>query len=163
MLLLIAICIDASHAASVKFYDGVARINARSPDGSPIEIMVSTTKYSPSFPYRAGYEWGADTTPSNPSPAYPKSVITSVDVTVGKVKILIPLSAYSDLANPNTLTFETTSNGFRLIVVGGDAGGAYKAELYFEGKYIKRRKVASAEFPTEAWEETVYTFNTGPK
>ncbi|MBI4378660.1 MAG: hypothetical protein HY578_06155 [Nitrospinae bacterium] len=146
------------YAETVEFFNGAAQINAKSSDGLPIKIIVRTTKYSPSFPYRKGFGWGADTVPNNPAPSYPQSVITSVDLKAGKEDIFVPLSAYGDLANPRTISFEITQKGFRLIVNGGDAGTSYEAVLDFEGEHIKRRKVLDGEFPIEVWEETVYSF-----
>ena len=81
-------------------------------------------------------------------------------ILIGNKKVFVPLSAYSDLANPSNLVLKTNQNSFNLIIYGGDAGCSYKAELLFENSYIKARKVSHEEFPDEVWEKTEYHFNT---
>lgn len=137
---------------NVMFSNGVAKITGESHDGNPIKIEVRTTKYSQSFPYREGFSWGADDI------FPPTSVITSIKGRIiGAGDIFVPLSAYSDLADPFILSLENTPKGFRLVITGGDAGCSYAATLVFENIDIQRRKVVHGEFPDEAWEETVYS------
>lgn len=95
--------------------------------------------------------WGTDLT-------LPKEIITDARISIGGVSIAIPYSAYSDLAEARTASLSVTSDGFSVTIEGADAGGSYRAFLYFEGATIVRRRVESREFPNERWDEFVYRF-----
>jgi hypothetical protein len=82
-----------------------------------------------------------------------------LDVYLGVNRVFVPISAYSDLGNPRSSTIETADKGFQIVVRGGDAATSYKATLVFEGGLLRSRKVVNGEFPDEAWEETIYSFN----
>lgn len=119
----------------------------------PLEIIVKVAEYSPCSNYSLGLRWGFEST-------IPKTLVSEIQVMVAKQKLFIPFSAYSDLANPVSYYLETGAEIFQLIIKGGDAASSYKAELSFRNGQLWRRKVIHGEFPEEAWEETIYSFNT---
>lgn len=100
--------------------------------------------------------WGGD----EENLSLPKKIIHSVTVVKNKQKIFIPLSAYSDLGDPNYIELKPLSGKkFQLIITGSDAAGSYKATLEFENNEIWKRRIVSGEFPDDVWEETKYKFN----
>ncbi|MDY6906536.1 MAG: hypothetical protein SWH61_17845 [Thermodesulfobacteriota bacterium] len=124
----------------------------KTPDGVSIKIGVHTAEYNSSVPYKSGFRWGAEL-------KEPRIIVTRINVEFGNTKVFVPLSAYCDLTNPNICTLQTSNKSFVLVIEGGQASTSYKAEIYFENGYIKKRKVSHQEFPDESWEETVYSFN----
>lgn len=118
-----------------------------------IRIIVSTTKYFSNYPYQTGLLWGVIDEDEKPF-----SVISNIEISIKNRKLFVPLSAYSDLANPYEILLRTDQNSFTLIIDGGDTGTSYFAELYFVNSEIKHRKVYHKEFPDEVWEKTEYSF-----
>lgn len=140
------------YADNDKFVNGTVTLKDKLSDGTLIKIIVSATKYSSSFPYADGFVWGAESGWTNP-----KFVITKVNVNVGDKKVFVPLSAYCDLANPRDVLLTVIGSNFTIIIIGGDAATSYKAELKFEGRDIRSRKVVHGEM-SDVREETVYSF-----
>jgi len=125
-------------------------------NGELVSIVIETTKILDNYPYKSGW-WGVGESEK------PQNIISNVKVTVGKNNVTIPLSAYSDLANPYKVLFETQSNKFKIIIFGGDSATSYQAKLVFEQlsskeTRIKYRKVFHSEFSDEVWERTDYSF-----
>ena len=120
----------------------------------PINIEIYTTNYELDWPYKEGFRWGTEL-------KHPKILITNISIIYGKKKVFIPLSAYSDLTNPTEYFVQTSNDSFSLLIFGGHASTSYRAELVSENGFIKRRRVQHREFPEEAWEETIYSFNRG--
>ena len=138
---------------------GKARLEAQgqTADGVAIKTAVVTTAYSKAMPYgRNTLWWGAEST-------VPKTIVSTIEVQLGQKKLLVPLSAYGDLCNPTKASVTSTKRGFNITIHGGDAAASYEAVLVFEDGLIRRRKVASMEFPDTAWEETTYSFNINDK
>lgn len=130
----------------------------RTADGTPVRVVILTTGYTASIPYQGdglwwGTERGTDRTPL-------KAMVADVQVWVGKDKLFVPFSAYSDLANVRDLSIEAAELGFRLLLSGGETATSYRAELVFDKQRIKSRKVWSPLFPDERWEKTTYSFIT---
>jgi hypothetical protein len=121
-------------------------------DGTLINIKIQRGSILSNFPYKGAFMWGGDID------ELPQTVILTIDIKLGKEKIYIPLSAYSDLGDPKQVSLVKELHSIKLIIRGSDAGGSYKAILVFENGYIIRRKVMHMEFPDEVWEETVYSF-----
>lgn len=144
-------------AIPTNLHDGFVELTAKDGSGLMISITVKTLEVPSGFLYARGYRWGGDQMKP------PKSIIESINVTVGGEEIYLPLSAYVDLGNPARASVVSTVTGFELIITGGDAGGAYDAKFVFDQRWLLRRRVASREFPSEAWEETVYAFNRSEK
>jgi hypothetical protein len=139
------------------FSQGVLKISDNMNEGTPVQIEVNTGDTRSQYPYRDAFMWGGDMR-SEEEVVLPRNVITSMNIRIGNKKCIVPFSAYSDLGNPRQISFENTSLGFQLIIIGGDAGSSYKAVLVFNREDIERRKVAHGEFPDEVWEETLYSF-----
>jgi len=95
--------------------------------------------------------WGTDLTE-------PNEVVTDLRITVAGEEIVIPFSAFSDLAEPRAVRIIETTMGFSLDIDGSNSAGAYRATLEFVGNRIARRHVASRAFPNERWDEFVYSF-----
>lgn len=127
-------------------------INPGTPDSVVVSIVIADLPKD--YIYRNSFMWGGDE--SQP----PRRIVKAINVTRNKQKIFIPLSVYSDLGDPRQASLvQLPAHGFELTIVGGDAAGSYKALLEFKNNEIVRRKVASGEFPKQAWEETRFSFN----
>jgi hypothetical protein len=148
------VLLDAGHALSdsTEFIDDIVVLNARSADGMQIDVKIKTVDYSSSFPYKQGFRWGTTTNK-------PKKLISMLSVKLDGKEFYIPFSVYSDLTNPKLASVNTNKDEFIVEIKGGDAASAYTARLYFNKNTLKRKKVSHNEFPKEAWEETIYSFN----
>ena len=144
--------------------------------GVAARVDITTIEFSSTSPKISALRWGADDGPvPNPNPTkrsdgrvvvtygppsgHPKlgqRIISGMEVSLGNEKLMLPLSAFSDLCDPRSLTIKAIKLGFEISVKGSDAGGSYVAHLFFKGTHLSRRKVISSESPDNAWEETVY-------
>ncbi len=93
--------------------------------------------------------WGFEIDPA-------KKRVAGVSIRNGNKKVYIAPSAWGDLADPNTVRFETVKGATWLVIVGGDAAGSYRARLKILGEYVTERVVESGEFPEAHFERTVY-------
>lgn len=142
-----------SFSVGIPITSSITTIKSQAND---VNISVITVKMPSEYPYDKTSMWGGD----EENLSLPKKIIHSVTVFKNKQKIFIPLSAYSDLGDPNYIELKSLSGKkFQLIITGSDAAGSYKAILEFENNEIWKRKVVSGEFPDDAWEETKYKFN----
>lgn len=132
--------------------DEVTNLSGLTAEGARVQVVILNTTYSTSIPYREGFRWGAES-------SSPKSVITAIRVKVADNEVFVPLSAYSDLANPREAFLEKIKDGVRLVIRGGDAAASYEAFLVVRDGFLKSRKVAHREFPKASWEETNYSYN----
>src|SRR6185369_545721 len=146
-----------SYVCSANFVQGVTKLNSHLSDGTPVKVEVQTKNVSSQYPYKNAFMWGGDMQGEG-KVLMPKTVITTINVQIGKQKNFVPLSAYCDLGDPHQATLEKAEHGFKLIIIGGETASLYKAELVFNNEYIQRRKVTNSEFPDEVWEETIYSF-----
>ncbi len=144
--------------------------------GVVARVDITTVEFSSAMPKVSAIRWGADDGPvSNPNPTkradghvvvtygppsgLPKSgqrIISGMEVYLGNEKLMLPLSAFSDLCDPRVVTMKAVKLGFEISIKGSDAGGAYSARLFFKGTHLSRRKVVSSESPDNVWEETIY-------
>jgi len=144
--------------------------------GVVARVDITTIEFSSTTPKVSALRWGADDGPvPNPNPTkrsdgrvvvtygapsgLPKSgqrIISGMEVYLGNEKLMLPLSAFSDLCDPRVVTIKAIKLGFEISIKGSDAGGSYAARLFFKGTHLSRRKVVSSESPDNAWEETVY-------
>jgi hypothetical protein len=120
--------------------------------GLPVEATLRFLTVKENFPYQNGWFWGSDADFS------PSTMLVSVDLQVGKERILIPFSSYADLAMVKSALLETTPNGFDLRIHGGEGAASYDAILDFEGRHLQSRTVTLREFPKQRWETTRYSF-----
>ncbi len=90
----------------------------------------------------------------------PKTAVLSVSLTVNEELVFIRSSAFSDLGSPKKLLLTENKGKYCLTIRGGDAAGSYVAILQFSQAGLEYRKVASGEFPDDAWEETFYGYPT---
>jgi hypothetical protein len=77
----------------------------------------------------------------------------------GNAQLHVPASAWFDLANLLKVQTLRGANECVIVLSGGESARSYTAYLYFSNGILKRRRVHSASFPDEAWEETVYQPN----
>lgn len=137
------------------FSNGIAKLESKY-GNSTLIIEVRTQKFS-NFPYRETLMWGGYLV--EPHNSHPKMFVASFTIEAGKKDIVLPLSAFADLADPYTISIEKKSkNGFDIKLLGSETSEAYEALFHFEGDHLKLRKVKNLEFPDEAWEETVYSW-----
>lgn len=102
--------------------------------------------------------WGAEQ-------SCPSVRIAALEVKFRGKAVFIPFSAFSDLGNPHKVSIARTNSAEEYIVRidGGDAADSYTAVLRFKSSLLLERKVASGEFPDDAWEQTIYKFNFEPR
>lgn len=104
--------------------------------------------------------WGADQ-------ECPKKVLSLLSIKWANQNLLVPASAYLDLAALHSIAIEPANAGFSLKLEGGDAATSYTARLEFDGDplrdqgVLRRRVVRHGEFPKLVWEETRYSFHPG--
>ena len=97
----------------------------------------------------------------------PHQAIVGLKVARDADTVFVPASAYMDLAGVRSLAIEPAGQGFRLVILGGDASTSYRATLAFGrearqgASVLQRRTVRSGEFPDDVWEETRYSFRSG--
>jgi hypothetical protein len=143
-----------SFARDVSIEGGVAKATLALGTSDIVHVTVATIEPTDNYTYRTAYTWGADDT----SP--PKNIIKTVTVSREGQTVFVPLSAYVDLGNPVKIDLQNLpAHGFRIIILGGDAAGSYKAVFDFNKNGIYHRKVTSGEFPKEVWEESHFSFN----
>lgn len=153
LLSVLLTCVAApSYGASGEFLEGRAELSATARDGASIRVVVQKMTIPLDYPIKGGFYWGGD------EDEMPKALVVSVQAWVGNDKIFIPVSAYSDLGDPRSVSLKLIKTGFVLKISGGDAAGSYNATLSIEKGNIRRRKVVSGEFPDNVWEETIYSF-----
>ncbi|MBT9096594.1 hypothetical protein KFZ76_02565 [Methylovulum psychrotolerans] len=153
-IILILYSIQTSFAAVTNFEKGVAKISMSLGNADLVNVSIETIETPADYIYSKAYMWGGDE--SFP----PKNFIKKITIIIGGSLSFIPLSAYADLGSPRKIALEKLAlHGFRLIISGGDAAASYNANLDFKNNEIYRRKVVSAEFPKEVWEETFFSFN----
>ena len=70
-----------------------------------------------------------------------------------------PDFSYKFLSTPRLVEVKEMTNGYSLKLTGGDASGSYVALFTFERDILKKRRIASGEFPDEAWEDSTFRFN----
>lgn len=157
--LTIAIILMSPYPYSADFNQGIVKLSDRLADGTQIQLELYTIKITSSYPYKNAVMWGGDWEGED-KVLMPKTVISDMHIKVGNEKMYIPLSAYSDLGNPYQISLGKlqSHNEFQIIILGGDAGGSYRAVLTFDREKILRRRVMLGENSCEVWEETVYSY-----
>lgn len=111
-----------------------------------IEAMLQVDKLSNDE--ATGY-WGANG-------AYPATYIKKLSLIVEESKFWIPAKAYSDLGNLNAAEVKENQHGIVLIVLGGNAAGAYYATFVFIDSKMRKRTVRAKAFPDQLWEKTTF-------
>lgn len=134
--------------------EGDTQLKITLSNGASAEVVLRQEKVNDSYPYRHGMLWGGD------DMELPKTVLTSIEVNVGKKPVFIPLSAFSDLGEVKGASLEITPKGFNLRLHGGNTAASYDAILTFKRGYLLLKKVMLREFPTQRWEKTDYSFTT---
>jgi hypothetical protein len=120
--------------------------------GYEVNVVIAPTPKQ--FVHRSSFDWGADK--DHP----PARIIVSIHLTHNGRSISVPLSAYSDLGNPDSVLLQDgRNNGIRLMIQGGESSGSYHAVLEFRNDEIKWRRVNCVPFSSESWEETFFHFN----
>lgn len=89
----------------------------------------------------------------------PGKTVSQLRLVVRGEELVLSRSAYADLASINCASLTQTADGWQVELTGGDAATGFKAQLQFDLKAIKARRVASTEFPDDAYEVTEYRFN----
>ena len=130
---------------------GVTTARSKMRDGTEVRARLEVAKAVPSKLSHWDY-WG---TVRGMYP--PSTIVTKLVVTMGRDTVLIPFSAYGDLSEPNELWVSCGGAGATVFISGGDAAGGYDATLVVLHGLLYRRRVENGEFPSETWEETVYS------
>lgn len=116
-----------------------------------VRCSVKIIKYSPDMFHNRC--WGSDWTE-------PRTVIGEINIWTNDRRVMVPLSCYADLSNPNWGNLLNIHGGYRLYINGGDAASGYWAIIDFNGTRVVRREVHDGEQPKAAWETTVYYADT---
>lgn len=88
-----------------------------------------------------------------------KGCIAGMQVFRNGVEAYFPDFSYNFLSAPRVVEFKEMTNGYALKLTGGDASSSYVALFTFEQDVLKKRRIASAAFPDEAWEDSTFRFN----
>ena len=145
------------------FADTVLKDEITIDDGKIISTIVRTIKKMDKFPYKKGMWWGQ----FQKKPRKELEIISDIEITIGKESVTVPLSAYSNLADPRSIKILKKIDKIYLVISGGGEGTGYKARLeimkfkHLKGYYVGKKKVFDRVFADDAWEETDYKFNEG--
>src|SRR5712691_6916897 len=123
-ILVFLIAGTATSEDRVNLRDGVASTVKQDKKGNRVSVVIRAAVPSPSFPPYGGYRWGSEM-------RRPESIVTALEISVGKDTVFVPLSAYSDLTNPQSILLETEGRSYRVSILGGDASVAYEAVVVF--------------------------------
>jgi hypothetical protein len=138
---------DVLHAVQAV---GSTELTFRDVSGEQVELTVTQSAVGASFIYHDALLWGGDIG------RLPKSVVSALQIQRDKHVIYVPLSAYGDLGDVKSVSFASTSRGFRVALHGGNTAASYDATLHFERGVLTRRDVRLRELPDERWEKTMY-------
>ena len=86
----------------------------------------------------------------------PCSVVDELTIMVGKTPLVVPRSAFCDLADLNNAEIDITASKSVLTLYGGDASESYIAKIEFNAEEVVRRSLTSAIEPSQPLEETTY-------
>jgi hypothetical protein len=84
---------------------------------------------------------------------YPCSIVDFIDITVNGKTIIVPRSAFCDLADLNTAEVQMKGYHLVLMLTGGDASEFYNVEIAFDSEGVTRRVMSSDDEPLQ---ETFY-------
>jgi hypothetical protein len=135
--------------------DGATELTIGLPSANPIHVTIWQARMGVGAPYKDPVLWGGDV--GQPPP----TVLSSIQILNGSEAIPIPLSAYGDLGDVRWASINSTREGYRLSLHGGETATSYDAELNFAKGVLKTRVVRLREFPQQRWEKTTYSFTTG--
>jgi hypothetical protein len=120
-----------------------------------VQVTVTLAPYHARFEgdsYQPDSFWGSLEKP-------PKTVIKNLTVKLNSADIIMLPSTFDYLGNPTKLTISAKGKSFFVKVFGGDAGAAYIATFKFTGQNLVEKRIDSAEFQGEIYEETQYVNN----
>ncbi len=89
-------------------------------------------------------------------------VIKRMDLYHGKEQILMPRSAFSDLAEVLSIKGVKMKGGCKFVIIGGDASESFKAEILVRGDDVASRFLYDPAFPEYTNERTIYTRKAPP-
>lgn len=115
-----------------------------------IRVTILQSGLGDSYPYLDALLWGGDVH------ALPQHFVSEIQIQSNNKPIFIPLSAYSDLGDVMSVSFGSSTRGFRVSLHGSDTARSYDATLYFERGLLIRREARLRELPDERWEKTTY-------
>jgi hypothetical protein len=132
--------------------DGEINLKSKTTEGVPIEVVITLDALSEKYWNQNSWHWGTEF-------KKPKATISKMSVKYDGVKVFVPFSAFSDLANSREATISVSGKEYAVEIKGGDAATSYTAVIQFDGLNTKSRKVTHGEFQNIVWEETVYSFH----
>jgi hypothetical protein len=140
---------DVLHAVNPA---GSTPLSFKDVSGGLIKVTVTQSKLDSSYPYRNALLWGGD------KGALPQSIVSGIEIQKDNETIFVPLSAYGDLGDVKSVSFNALARGFRVSLHGGNTAASYDATLFFERGLLTRRDVRLRELPDARWEKTMYAF-----
>lgn len=90
---------------------------------------------------------------------YPCNLVDAINISVNKVTLFVPRSAFADLADLGTAELVMEKGKNILVLEGGDASESYIVKIGFTSKFVTSRTLVDAEFPDDLLQETVYHFD----
>jgi hypothetical protein len=87
---------------------------------------------------------------------YPCSIVDWIGISIDGKKVIVPRSAFADLADLNDADIKVTKSGWIIDLGGGDGAESYIVHIYFDTNSVKRRTVFSGMDPESVLEETTY-------
>ena len=131
---------------------GSTELSFKDMTGGLIRVTITQSQLDSSYPYRGPLLWGGDTQ------ALPQRVVSSIKIQKDNKGMFVPLSAYADLGDAMSVSFDSIKDGFRVSLHGGNTATSYDATLFFERGFLRRREVRLRELPDDRWEKTTYAF-----
>lgn len=143
------IALAAGTSSQSGFGDNEVALKASLPGGKVFTVHITRTVWSETS-CRGAQLWGS-------YGRKPALVVSSFLAKSNGDDILVPFSAFSDLAEPSTVALRSSGRDVDVEISGGEGGDSYTAIITFEnGSHIVRRRVASRVMPKDAFEETKY-------
>jgi len=96
---------------------GSTELSFNDVSGGPITVTGHTIKVGPVLIPTASTIVGGDIG------RLPQSVVSAIQIQKGKETIFVPLSAYGDLGDVKSVSFNPMARGFRVSLHGGKYGG----------------------------------------
>lgn len=128
---------------------GPAQVTKTLRSGETVQVIVVVGLQEPASPW-AERMWGSDE--GSPTTRH----VIDLRIVWADSVVWVPLSAYADLGQPQSLEFGKAAKGVCFIVRGGETATGYEASFFVDKGVLVRRRVHDGEFH-EFFEETHYS------
>src|SRR5262249_39276046 len=124
-------------AHSAELTVGEARIAQATSKVDSVVVIVDVRLQDASAPWAARM-WGSD---EDSGGARATRHVGNLRIRWAGSSVYVPLSAYSDLGNPESVEFVRGQRGATFVIHGGDTSTGYSALFFLDRGVLKRRRV----------------------